>query len=226
MAHGWLALLLATTQAVDRSKFRTCQDTRFCRVHRKPPVPPPSYKVDAAGVAFVDGVLRFEVSDQVQPPLLVSVAPHADSGVVRTRVVEKEKQRWEAPDVLLSDTFELDTKAALSKTNDGASLKLSSGHTLEIAYDPFSVKLTPPGAKEPSIVLNQRSLLHFERGTTVGAEATQEVEQKCEKDFAWDGSECKKIAGYWEDGLARFEDGTKEVLGAVWFHASAGVSSR
>ena len=63
MAHAWLALLLATTQAVDRSKFRTCQDTRFCRVHRKPPVPPPAYKVDAAGVALVDGVLRFEVSD-------------------------------------------------------------------------------------------------------------------------------------------------------------------
>jgi len=160
------ALLLATTQAVDRSKFRTCQDTRFCRVHRKPPVPPPAYRVDAANVALVDGILRFEVSDQVQPPLLVSVAPHADSGVVRTRVVEKDKQRWEAPDVLLSDTFELDTKAALSKTNDKATLKLSSGHTVEIAYDPFSVKLTPPGAKEPSIVLNQRSLLHFERGTT------------------------------------------------------------
>ena len=89
--------------------------------------------------------------------------------------MEKDKVRWEAPDVLLSDTFELDTKAALSKTNDGASLKLSSGHTVDVTYDPFSVQLTPPSAKEPSVVLNQRSLLHFERGTTVGAEATQEV---------------------------------------------------
>ena len=48
MALRWLAaaLALATTSAVDRSKFRTCQDTRFCRQHRRPPVPPPAYRVD------------------------------------------------------------------------------------------------------------------------------------------------------------------------------------
>ena len=165
MAHGWLALLLATTQAVDRSKFRTCQDA-LLQGARKPPVPPPSYRVDGRpGGLAVDGVLRFEVSDQVQPPLLVSVAPHADNGVVRTRVVEKDKQRGgEAPGVLLSDAFELDNGAALSKTTDKATLKLSSGHTLEIAYEPFSVCLTPPSAKVSSVVLNERSLLHFERG--------------------------------------------------------------
>ena len=33
----------------------------------------------------------------------------------------------------------------------------------------------------------------------------------CEDGFAWNGEKCLEIAGYWEDGLARFADGTKEV---------------
>ena len=67
------ALLLATTQAVDRSSsgpartrgFAECTANPGCRRHLR----------NAAGVALVDGILRLEVSDQVQPPTFVTVAP-------------------------------------------------------------------------------------------------------------------------------------------------------
>ena len=211
MALRWLAaaLALATTSAVDRSKFRTCQDTRFCRQHRRPPVPPPAYRVDVPSVRLVDGVLRMELSDGAQPPLVVTVAPHA-AGVVRTRIVERDVTRWEADDVLLQAAFELDGRAALSTSHEGASLKLSSGHVVDVTYAPFAISLKPPNSKDPTVVLNSRQLLHFERGSSQTGTA-EEVESKCEKDFAWNGQECLKIAGYWEDGLARFEDGSKEI---------------
>ena len=48
---------------VDRSKFRTCADTRFCRVHARPESPPPQYSVDAASVAMEAGALRVDVSE-------------------------------------------------------------------------------------------------------------------------------------------------------------------
>jgi hypothetical protein len=46
-------------------------------------------------------------------------------------------------------------------------------------------------------------------GSVVGAAAAEAA--KCPAGQAWSGSECLEVVGYWEDGLARFADGTKEV---------------
>lgn len=54
---------LVGTACVDKSKFRTCTDTRFCRVHARPESPPPQYSVDAASVAMEAGALRVDVSE-------------------------------------------------------------------------------------------------------------------------------------------------------------------
>jgi len=205
-----LSLLFAAAGAVDRSKFRTCQDTRFCKTYRAAAAPP-AYRVAPASVALDGGRLRFEVSEGQLAPLAVSVAPLADS-VVRVRVTEtaRDKPRWEPTDVLL-EPFALDSSAALETSADKATLTLASGHVVEVAYSPFALSLAPPG-EAPTVLVNGKGLLHYERGAVreVTTEETADA-HGCEEGFAWNGSECLKIVGYWEDGLARFEDGTKEV---------------
>ncbi|KAH8097590.1 alpha-1,3-glucosidase [Aureococcus anophagefferens] len=213
-----LALLGVACRAVDKSKFRTCQDTRFCRVHARPAAPPPTYAVNDASVAMADGALRFEVSEGTLAPLVVTVLPHADAGVVNVRVTEAGVSRWEPDDVLLGP-FALDGDAKLSKTPAGATLTLGGGGAVAVTYAPFTLSLGPAGG-DPLIVVNGKDLLHYERGRAAAAAAPSLGDPSggdadshgCEDGFAWNGERCLEIAGYWEDGLARcFADGTKEV---------------
>ena len=212
-----LALLGVACRAVDKSKFRTCQDTRFCRVHARPAAPPPTYAVNDASVAMADGALRFEVSEGTLAPLVVTVLPHADAGVVNVRVTEAGVSRWEPDDVLLGP-FALDGDAKLSKTPAGATLTLGGGGAVAVTYAPFTLSLGPAGG-DPLIVVNGKDLLHYERGRAAAAAAPSLGDPSkddadshgCEDGFAWNGERCLEITGYWEDGLARFADGTKEV---------------
>jgi len=210
-----VVLLLAVgAVGVDRSKFRTCQDTRFCRVHARPSAPPASYRVDPATVAMDDGgALVFEVSEGASAPLVVSVRPHADPGVVNVRVTEggRSAPRWEPSDVLLGP-FEADSSAELRVSDGSCSLAFGGGAVAIVAYDPFSLVV---GVGEDVLIeLNSRQLLHYERGREGGAVAAAREEEDahgCGDGHAWNGEECLEIAGYWEDGLARFADGSKEV---------------
>jgi len=206
-----LAALAALAGAVDRSKFRTCKDTRFCRVHARPATPPAAYKVDAATVKLDAGALTFAVSDGSAPPLAVSVAPHLDPGVVRVRVTEADKEpRWEPTDVL-TGPFDLDASATLATAGPAATLTLASGQSVKVAYDPFALSVVS-ATGEVLVAVNSKSLLHYERGGGAGGQATQvEDAHGCADGEAWNGEKCLEITGYWEDGLARFADGTKEV---------------
>ena len=53
-----LALLATQAEAVDKAKFRRCQDTGFCKRHRTPETSPPAYAVEAESVVQhgADGV--------------------------------------------------------------------------------------------------------------------------------------------------------------------------
>ncbi|KAJ8602205.1 hypothetical protein CTAYLR_003618 [Chrysophaeum taylorii] len=228
-------IILGIASAVDRSKFRKCGDTRFCRVHRNAAAPPPAFFVDPSTVALDDdtGELTLMLRGG-GGPLAVSVQPHLDAGVVRVRIVDPARPRWEPTDVLLSETFALDAGAALETNDDKASLLLGDGSRVAITYAPFVLDLWgAAGGSQPLARLNAEQLLHFERGgggdaaaaaatTSVEIEATgeeapaatneeEEEEEECADGTAWNGEACLEIAGYWEDGLARFADGSKEV---------------
>ncbi|KAJ1445175.1 glycosyl hydrolases family 31-domain-containing protein [Pelagophyceae sp. CCMP2097] len=227
-----LAALLAEfrmpVSAVDQSKFRKCRDTGFCRRHRMPDAsPPPKYAVDAGTVAALEGggaemILR--ATNDAAVPLSLKLLPHAGSDVLRVRLTDASgaPARWEAPDVLWRDDFEV-LKVEPVVTKDAVSVDVGGGKTCKIGLSPFTLELVAANGNVLARV-NAQQLLHFEnsqRGdvaqtVSVGADgsvvgATQAAEAKCPTGQAWSGTECLEVVGYWEDGLARFADGTKEV---------------
>ena len=59
----WLALLLLTVQAVDKSNFRTCAQTPFCVNHRQTSASRPQhvFHVENMHVSQSDALVRFDL---------------------------------------------------------------------------------------------------------------------------------------------------------------------
>ena len=223
----WLGLLLPATHAVDKSKFRKCQDTGFCKRHRTPvAATPPVYALDRESVAKhgVNGVSAQLIGGAAGSPNLLMTTRFYDNGVTRVKITESVSgvTRWESADVLMEDALTLvepsvlaadapGLPAALAST-DATRLNLGYGSTvLSFGISPFGIEMYVDG--DLAVTANARGLFHFEHHREKGASTTVEaaVEHHCEDGFAWGGEDCKEIVGYWEDGLARFEDGSKEV---------------
>lgn len=85
----FLAALLSAVAAVDRSKFRTCKDTGFCRRHRAPAPAPPKFKVlrDSVASHGLDGISAILQGEQLESPPLKLTIKFYDSGVARIQVV-------------------------------------------------------------------------------------------------------------------------------------------
>ena len=101
----YVALLLSIPlfQAVDRTKFRTCQDTRFCRSHRLPQnANPIKYQVNTNAVISrpTDAVWSSKLSsDNGDDSLGISVT-FLSSGAIRVKISEIGKNRWQPVDLL------------------------------------------------------------------------------------------------------------------------------
>ena len=94
-------LLACAVQAVDRSKFRKCGDTSFCRRHRNKGAMQ-QYSVVAESLKHGDGkVTALLRSSSGEAALRMEVSGFAE-GIARLRVTEAAPKtpRWEAPDVL------------------------------------------------------------------------------------------------------------------------------
>lgn len=185
-----------------------------------------------------DGTLRMMLrGGGTNGPLALSIAPFADSGVVRMRIVDPSRRRWEPNDVLLKEDFDL-SASEMTKNERGAELKVADGSRISVEFSPFSLKFWGTKAidGEPLAMVNSNQLFHFERAAA-GQQESVEVDASgedvsadtdlaaCPEGTAWNGEVCLEIAGYWEDGLARFADGSKEVKRASEKAATASVVS-
>jgi hypothetical protein len=115
-----LSLLVVVVLGVDRSKFRTCQDTGFCRRHRGATGPLPgsdaAYKLDIESVRQADGQLFGKVvAGALSLKLLISVCR---GGAVRVKITEEE-DRW-APAELLTHEGLAAGEFTLLPAGDGA----------------------------------------------------------------------------------------------------------
>ena len=115
-----VCVYLSVTSAVDKSKFRTCKDTGFCRRYRKH-VPHSHYHIDRAsivkGTDSIQATLKGGPAEAVPLPLTVSFY---DTGVARVRITDPAKERWQPPEVVLTDDLK-STKYSVVK-EDGNSL--------------------------------------------------------------------------------------------------------
>lgn len=211
-----LALLLQAA-AVDRSKFRTCQDTLFCRSHRAAGALQGQVKYSVESQSLQLDAVKGKLSCSISEDLSLTVQA-LQGGMVRLLVSESSTGRWK-PNDLLRDEALLPAAITVLTTGspslpasvtgdafsafefagtDGASLVVVLHHS------PLLLELYRGGIL--TTVVNGRSLLHYQKTQVkleVGASVTDAASE--------DRHGGKEVVDYGEDGLAVYKDGTKEV---------------
>eukprot|EP00968_Pinguiococcus_pyrenoidosus_P002054 scaffold109_cov252-Pinguiococcus_pyrenoidosus.AAC.39 len=194
--------LIAQISAVDRSKFRSCAQTGFCVRLRNPEADAETAKLVADSVKTGDGFLTARFDDE---RLALRVEQYM-SGVARIRIHDPAEPRWEPQEVIQEPpSF---PKGAVSVNADSAVLAIDDETTLEVQYDPFVLSLRRGDGV--AMQVNPRQYLRYEaRGTQRAEKGGEELEMSSAEEEE-DRHGGKKVVDYGEDGLAIYEDGTKE----------------
>ena len=217
-----IALLLSVAltfsnraEAVDRTKFRKCSDTGFCRSFRNAPTTPVQYSLDLDSVKETGGQLVGKVSvpsaasveSSKQLNLRVSVLT---SGSVRLKISE-DKERWQPLDVLLPTGITLGSYTVLQTgdasipavVRDAVKRKTalamafglpSSTAVLVIHASPLKFELYQGGVLQ--VTANERSLMHYEQSkeTSNDDKSDQVKKEKADRHGG------KEVVDYGEDG--------------------------
>ena len=227
-----LSLLLHLSQraeAVDRSKFRTCADTGFCRRHRGAAAVH-TYRVEGGSLRVSRDVIEGRISGSTgahsgELKLQITIC---ESDAIRIKISE-EKPRWQPLDLLMPDgvkpsatkSFTLldngDARAPEEiRKGDGAGKPMSfvlessegsDGSTIVLVVytDPLKFEMYYDGVLQ--FAANDRSLMHFEKQSHAGA-TTEAAAAVVAGDNDRHGG--KEVVDYGEDGLAIYADGSRE----------------
>uniref|UniRef100_A0A7S2PTL2 Glucosidase II subunit alpha n=2 Tax=Leptocylindrus danicus TaxID=163516 RepID=A0A7S2PTL2_9STRA len=243
--------------AVDRSKFRTCEQTSFCRRHRnKQPqisytlqnikfhnpnnqstnTPPmdeyvrgpnaavtadviPDNSATAHNLAFSlylfqNGMSRFRITDVTQ------TRPTYDADVLNV----EELMMVGASDYTVVESFDVEEwmfeQSGLRSAGNNHAKLITYGSSDNNKQQPFGVLIQ----SEPSIEIhlfnlqdrsllasvNAEQLFHFEHHRVKGDVQAARVAVEDSNDSDEDRHGGKKVVGFWEDGLAIYEDGSRE----------------
>lgn len=218
--------LLMRVDAVDRSKFRTCASTGFCRRFRDTTVPSPPSTAGARGPWRVEpGSLRIGEGEALRARLTsTGAASHPGLNVLvqvypndafRVQITE-DKDRWQPLDLLLAVPSQTHTaipagdsrlpEAVRSLPGDSfvAIAPSSVGSVILVLHlSPLRVELYRAGVL--LVTANERSLLHFE-----WQRATRHNRALMGNGDDADRHHGKEVLEYGEDGLATYTDGTRE----------------
>ncbi len=204
-----------TIMGVDRAKFRKCSDTGFCKQFRDAaPATLPRLRVDAASLTHDDksGFLGGQLlsSEAGAQPLDFTVNFYQD-GTSRLKVKESSplRTRWEPPDVVIEANLQA-TGIAVAKDKGTVRVAYAGDKTLVVQLEPFQVDLLVGGV--PAVTVNKGGLLHFQpyREKKAATKKPELAADAAEEDDDVDRHGGKKVVGYWEDGLAIYEDGSRE----------------
>jgi hypothetical protein len=161
-----VCFLLPLCAGFKSHEFRYCQDTSFCRRHRKfdGTIEKATYSVHELH-QLTDGSLRGELRNEMDAgsPLTLSVLALAD-GIFRVKVEELAKgvQRYQVQDVLVGEVPNKAVSGAVFSTADGmATLTVANRRlVIQLAPKPFTAHLELAG--KPIISLNPRNRLKWE----------------------------------------------------------------
>jgi alpha 1,3-glucosidase len=215
--------LLVATEAVDRSKFRTCQQTSFCRRWRNTNDRGRPYLVGSKTVQEGEGRVNAELHGGPSNVQLSLDIRFYTSGASRVRIEEKAPlngKRWEPNDIVMEHNLQPAAfrslaagdpalPAALATANlDNYLVYAFAGETsketsvLAVQKSPFNLELFVEGRS--AVQANKRGLFHFEHHRKRG---DQVMIAHAESDDEHKG---KTIVDYGEDGLAMYSDGTRQ----------------
>jgi len=167
------ALLVLCADAVDRSKFKTCEQNPFCKRNRElTPAPDFAYNVDASTLDFTGSRITatLAAADPGTAPLVLALSVY--EGVFRFRVTEKvtEQVRFEVPQDIMRPSL-VDTKYKISdRSANGFSVGFGNS-AVKIHYKPFSLTLMQ--GDKAVVTANARTLLNFETRKPNAGDQTQ-----------------------------------------------------
>lgn len=158
----WVTLCLGAALAVDRSNFKTCEQSGFCRRQRRLQPGNSPYRALLESLELGPDVARIQlVNEATQVPLLLEVWG-LSGNITRLRISELAplRPRFQVPDVLVGEP----PAERLEVTGrDEGTLELSlgpGGHRLLVTERPFRLDLLRQ--RELLCSVNARGLLVFE----------------------------------------------------------------
>ncbi|XP_066574973.1 neutral alpha-glucosidase AB isoform X2 [Amia ocellicauda] len=159
---AWLALCLALAQAVDRSNFKTCDQSAFCKRQRAVQPGQSPYRALLDTLQLTDSRLSLQLINDINKVHLLLELYGLQGNMTRIKINELKplKPRYEVPDVLISDppTRPL---SMVSRDENGAVLALGPpGQRVIVSARPFRLDVM----EGPQLLLsvNSRGLLVFE----------------------------------------------------------------
>ncbi|XP_068779723.1 neutral alpha-glucosidase AB isoform X2 [Struthio camelus] len=159
-ALAWGSLCLAAALAVDRSNFKTCEQSAFCRRQRSLQPGRSPYRALLQSLQLgPDSVTLQLVNEANKVPLLLELWG-LQGNMTRLRIDELNplRPRFRVPDVLVAEPPAVQP-ALTRRDEDGAELALG-GHRLVVTAEPF--RLDVLRGREPLCSVNARGLLLFE----------------------------------------------------------------
>ncbi|XP_042296169.1 neutral alpha-glucosidase AB isoform X2 [Sceloporus undulatus] len=226
----WLTLFLTVISAVDRSNFKTCDQSAFCKRQRNVKARSSPYRALLDSLQLSQDSLKIQLVNEINKVPLLLELYGLKGNMTRIRINELNplKPRYEVPDVLVQDP----PTTRLSVTGrDDNSVELSLGdesHKLILTAKPFRMDLLE--GRELVLSVNSRGLLVFEHlrqkkdseppkepasqeeGDTEGLDASLSVEQKStEKSNQGDeisngADEAEEEPGSWEETFKTHTD--------------------
>ena len=210
--------LIILCEAVDRTKFRTCQLTGFCRRYRGKSISTLGpYRIDGTSVKVDGQTITAKIIGGSESPMLNLVIAAYNQETFRVKIHE-DKERWQPPGIL--QTLE-PTKLELLNSGDSripsqkrsfvsssrlaVALPNGAEHSvLVVDFDPLKIELYVGDILQ--ISANDRSLMHYEWQRSRGGDTSQRVLTESEDDRHGG----KEVVDYGEDGLAIYADGSRE----------------
>jgi len=220
----FLVFSILEVMAVDRGKFKKCDQNNFCKRNRKladqSPDKLPSYSVISNDLkrgseSKYVGNIKSPHSDTPLPMELIGL----DNGVLRLRIFEKDNRRYMGPQDLLMPLNEAILQEE-SKNDKSTTFRLQNSRNLNykavLHNDPFKLELFVDN--QLVLTANNRNLFNFEHLRTRELDnlALEINDPSAQRPDTWDDSqdgvwEAPKIAnpeadGRWEESFGSHRD--------------------
>ncbi|CAI9594692.1 unnamed protein product, partial [Staurois parvus] len=173
------SVCLAPALSVDRSNFKTCDQSSFCRRQRKLEPGSSQYRALLGSAKLIADKLEIQlINDKTKVSLLLEVfGLHGNMTRIKINELKPLKPRYEVPDVLVGTP----TPENLQVTGqDDNTLELSlggEGHKLLVTGSPFRLDIL--SGQDLVLSVNSRGLLYFEhlraRKDTLSAKVSSAV---------------------------------------------------
>uniref|UniRef100_A0A1A8IEW1 Glucosidase, alpha, neutral AB n=1 Tax=Nothobranchius kuhntae TaxID=321403 RepID=A0A1A8IEW1_NOTKU len=198
----WLALCLSGTWAVDRSNFKTCDQSSFCKRQRalKPGESP--YRALLETMELTNTRLTLQLINDNNKVRLLLELYRLQGNMTRVKINELKplKPRYEVPDVLVREP-PTEPLSVLSQDENGVVLSLGvESQRVIVSAQPFRLDIVE--GHNVLMSLNSRGLLAFEHlRMRKDTQAEPEAENKEEADKAHQAETTKEEEEKVEEGM-------------------------